>query len=454
MLPKDSTLTQEDIKKAYLEGLAPTARPSTSNASAKVKGAKGSHSDIRVIELQNGIKLIHRHHPQKGLFTAVAVTEGGQRAEAKGRTGWQNAIANQLAYGPKAMAYEDYLKAIEGTGSSIEGFSGKDSFGLKMSCLQELAAKNLGIFCETLKEPAFPKDQWAAEKREIWETLRSQEDSPAGTAMRGFQKLIYKDHPYQHPIVGLKEDIEPMELNAFKEEYKSFAEGGPWVFTVVSHLECDKVASMLDGALTEFSCQAQRREFPYKAAPLGPPEKKSMLLDREQCHIVMGAAGLSWQDKDRAALDVLATILGGAGGRLFLRLRDEKGLCYSVSPILTYGRDRGAFGAYMACSPEKVEEAVVGLEGELYRLKKEVVSEKELFRAVEYMVGGHVTDLQRADSQAMTMALMEVYGFGYDDFLLYPDQVRAVTREDVRRVAERVLCEKPFVVTAGPATVF
>ncbi len=175
--------------------------------------------------------------------------------------------------------------------------------------------------------------------------------------------------------------------------------------------------------------------------------------DREQVHLVMGTLGLNWHDSDRFALDLLANVLGGSGGQMFIKLRDEQSLAYTVSPMQSAGCHRGIFGAYMACSPHKLKEAEDGIEKIWDDLCKKGVTQDELDRARNYLVGSHESDMQRADSQAMTMGLMELYGLGYNDFSRYTESLHKVKVEDLQRVARRLLeGQNRITVRVGPFT--
>jgi zinc protease len=166
--------------------------------------------------------------------------------------------------------------------------------------------------------------------------------------------------------------------------------------------------------------------------------------------VVYGFSGLSWGDPDRAALDVLVSVLGGHGGRLFRTLRDRDSLAYSVSPLVSYGRHPGLVGSYIACAPDKTDRALAGLANEMHALAEQPPTQAEVERARSHIVGTHDMGLQRSDAQASTMALMELYGYGYDDFLVYPRAVAKVTAEDVQRVARRLFAAKPASVVVSP----
>jgi zinc protease len=173
--------------------------------------------------------------------------------------------------------------------------------------------------------------------------------------------------------------------------------------------------------------------------------------DREQVHLVIGTLGLNWLDKDRYALDVLSNVLGGSGGRFFLKLRDEQSLAYSVAPLHSYGCHRGIFGAYMACTPHKLRDAEGGIRNVWNDICQKGVSQDELDRARNYIIGGHEADMQRGDAQAMSMALMELYGLGYADFENYASRLREVDRTAVQKVAQRLLAaQEQIIVRVGP----
>src|SRR5690606_25705225 len=108
-------------------------------------------------------------------------------------------------------------------------------------------------------------------------------------------------------------------------------------------------------------------------------------------------------DPDRPALDVMANILGGHGGRMFLKLRDQMSLAYTVTPIVTYGCDTGLVGAYIACAPEKSDEAAAAVRAEIRAIADEMVTEAEITRSRNYIIGNHEMGMQRSEAQTSTM---------------------------------------------------
>jgi zinc protease len=169
--------------------------------------------------------------------------------------------------------------------------------------------------------------------------------------------------------------------------------------------------------------------------PAGGPEQVFKFLNKQQAHIVVGFPGTTIAHPDRFALEVLATILSGQGGRLFVELRDRRALAYRISAFSLEGVDPGYFAVYLATSPQNLDEAVAGIRAELARVVEQPIARAELERAKRYLVGAHEISLQRRAALASSLAFHEAYGLGYGEYRRYAPGILAVTAQDVQRVA-------------------
>jgi zinc protease len=349
-------------------------------------------------------------------------------------------------------SYEQLQKNIDDYGLTLYGFSGKDSLGIKLNVLDEFVDNGLALFRECFFEPEFPNEQWENYKKEILEDIRTQEDSLASLCIRKFQEVLYGDHPYRNSILGTKASVEQMTESKLMAEFVKRRDGMPWVFSCVSSMPPEKMAEIFKKIIAGWNPKGTAVKFSaFESYKPSATKKVEIYKDREQVHLVFGFPGLTWFDKDRPVADVISTILGGQGGRLFLNLRDRQSLAYAVSPLASFGVHPGMMGAYIACAPAKLEVARAELMKEFKNLIDTLPSAEELARAKNYLIGGHEEELQRGDAQAMTMALMELYGVGYDDFLRYPTAIAEVTAADIQRVAKTLFVEtKLFCSEVGP----
>ena len=168
-------------------------------------------------------------------------------------------------------------------------------------------------------------------------------------------------------------------------------------------------------------------------------EKVIYEKDKAQIHIILGFQGPTLYDKDFYAFEVLNSILAGQGGRLFLELRDKKSLAYSVTSFLSPGIENGFFGIYIGTAPGKEEEAINGIKNEITKLLKDGITDDELDRAKNYLVGNFEIGLQENSAQAAKISFDEIYGVGWDEYTKYPDKIFKVKKSDVLRVARKFI---------------
>ncbi len=454
LLPKESSLTAEELKAAYLQGVK-AASPTKGGTGQVLRVATNKPQNLLPVrvEIRPGLTLAYRENPDTPMVSLVAATEGGLRGETDENAGIYHAFAGMLGKASRDFDYDDILERTEGCGASLDGFSGKDSFGMRMQSLSEFTEGMLETFFSCLFRPVFPEQQWQTVRREIQHSLTSQNDSPSSICFRTFQERLYGGHPYSHPMYGTARSIETFNCESLLNFYESNRDGGPWSLGAVGPWSAATFLSMLQRHIANWQPAAQKRRFTQAESQLKVQvgETVHITKSREQTHICLGYRGLSWEDPMRAALDVMSSVMGGNGGRLFSKLRDEMSLAYTVAPVMSFGQHPGTAASYIACAPGKAKLAIGELDRELRELTMQPPTAAEVERAINYIVGNHEVELQRGETQAMTMALMEVYGIGFDDFLKYPGRVKSVTAEQVQAVAQRLFVPgTKITVSVGP----
>jgi len=186
---------------------------------------------------------------------------------------------------------------------------------------------------------------------------------------------------------------------------------------------------------------------PLEGRPAGVRES-TLIKDRAQAHLVIGFRGLTLEDPDRHALELISQMLAGQGGRLFLELRDRQSLAYTVSASNVEGLAPGHFTLYIATAPEKLDRARAGILEEIERLTREAPDRESLERAIRYGAGSFAINSQRNHSRAAHIALDSIYGLGPDFTENYPNALHQVTPADVLRVARRVFRPDAYTMSA------
>jgi predicted Zn-dependent peptidase len=192
-------------------------------------------------------------------------------------------------------------------------------------------------------------------------------------------------------------------------------------------------------------------EFVPAPGPLTEPVVLLHKKDTEQAHICLGTRALSYLDPDRYALDLLNTILGeGMSSRLFLEIREKRGLAYDVHSFSSKHVDAGYFAVYMGVDPKKAEEAVNAVMAELRGAASELVPEVELTKAKEFTKGRLRLGLEGTNSLATWLCQQELLTGQVKTVDEVIQLFEAVTREELQRVAQRVLSQPVQLAVIGP----
>lgn len=364
---------------------------------------------------------------------------GGLLAEDEASAGLTSFLASMWLRGTELRSALDLARSIEGLAADIDGFSGRSSLGLTLDCTREQLAPALDLFAEVLLRPGFDEEEIERERRETLAALARREDRLGEKVFDLFLGALYPSHPYRHPLRGRVDAVQGFDAGQLAAHYGRLVQAENLVIGVAGDVDPDDLAARLSGLLAELPGGTFVAPAPALDPPRGEPVRVEQRKAREQAHLVIGFRGLSVRDDDRFALELISQILAGQGGRLFLELRDRKGLAYAVNAANVEAFAPGFFAVYIGTAPEKLEEAERSMQTELERLLEAPPAENELLRAKRYLAGNFEIDLQRSSVRAAHLSLDALYGLGADADRSYVERVLSVSRDDVLRVARRVI---------------
>ena len=292
----------------------------------------------------------------------------------------------------------------------------------------------------------------AHERRLLLQDIHTREDKPTSLAFDLFAKTLWKQHPYRLHPHGETASVEGLQSADLAAYHAAWMHPSQLTLTVVGDVKAEQVIALANRLFPARPTPgAAPRRCSRSRRPLTAPREARRQLAKAQSQLVLGFRGVRVTDPARHALDVLVTVLSGQGGRLFVELRDKRSLAYSVGAMSLEGVEPGYLAVYMGTSPEKVDEALAGMRTELQRLREEPITEAELSRARENLIGTHEIGLQRNGARASLIALDRSYGLGAENFLHFAERVSAVDAAAVQDVAQRILLpEGSALAVVGP----
>jgi zinc protease len=314
----------------------------------------------------------------------------------------------------------------------------------------------LELLADLLIRPIFPQEYVDKEKERTLAEIVSAQDRPQVVAGWAFNELVYQNHPLHRPSHGYPSTVERLTREDLLDFHRRYFVPNNIILSVVGDFQVPELLPKIEKAFGDWEANAVI--FPIYPEPTRQNTKrvKFITMPAQQLNIYLGHLGVTRTNTDYYALQVLDTILGGGAGftaRIPQRLRDELGLAYTTfaSITMTAGLDPGRFVAFIGTSPENMKLAIDELLNEIRRIIEEPVTAQELQDAKDYLTGSFVFAFESSPQIARFLVHAQVYGLGFNYIEKYPEYVRAVTVNDVSRVARKYLDSENYtLVVVGP----
>ena len=389
--------------------------------------------------LPNGLRLHVLRRPEVPIASLRLACPGGLLSETRATSGVTRFLSAMWTRGTGSLSALEFARQTEGMAAEVDGFSGRNSVGITLDSLSESLDSALPLFAEALLDPRYDPDEIERERRETLAALERREDRLGQRAFQLFAQTEFEEHPYSLTILGERESIEGFDESSLRRHSARLLRADGAALSVVGDIDPEKLGRQILDLFGEMGRSGAGFDPPLVPAR-GPGVRESSLSkDRAQAHLVVGFRGLTLDDPDRHALELISQLLAGQGGRLFLELRDRQSLAYTVSASSVEGIAPGYFSLYIATAPDKLDRARAGIFEEIDRLVCAAPPPEELERAIRFGAGSFAIDAQRNHARAAHIALDSIYDLGADHSDEYPNRLAAVSPEDVLRVAQRVL---------------
>jgi len=349
---------------------------------------------------------------------------------------------------PHAM---DVSREIDGLGGTINAATNREFTVYYGKVMAGRLEPSLDLLADMLRSSLFADSEVERERGVILEELAAVEDSPAEQSGVLLDQLLWPDQPHGRDIAGTVASVTAMPRDRIFDYYRQQYVANGAVVSLAGAVDDAEATAIVERLMGDWEAGTPRewvRDSGVQGERAAAIEK-----DTEQVHLTIGLAALSIHDPDRYAADLLSIILGeGMSSRLFARLREELGLCYDIHSYVGHLLDTGMFGVYAGVDPSHAVEAVHEISKELTRAR-EPVSSEELSRAKE--VARSRLELRIEDTRAVSalygsQTILDLTPETPEELV---DRTMAVTREDLERVANRLLRDDSVhLASVGPCS--
>jgi len=406
--------------------------------------------------LKNELKVLLVENRSLPTVSITASVLAGARHDPEAKAGQAIMVSRLLDEGTENRTSLEIADAIESVGGAIDTDGSFERIAASAGVLNKDIDLGLELLSDLLIKPTFPQEYVDKEKERTLAEIVSAQDRPQVVAGWAFNELVYQDHPLHRPSHGYPNTVERLTRDDLKEFHRQYFVPNNVILSIVGDFQVPDLLPKIENVFGNW--EARPVTFPRYPEPVRQTAKrvKFIRMPAQQLNIYLGHVGVTRKNPDFYALQVLDTILGGGAGftaRIPQRLRDDLGLAYTTfaSITMTAGLDPGRFIAYIGTSPENMKLAIDELLNEIRRIIEEPVTAQELQDAKDYLTGSFVFAFEASPQIARFLVHAQVYGLGFDYIEKYPSYIRAVTVDDISRVARNYLDSENYtLVVVGP----
>jgi predicted Zn-dependent peptidase len=408
--------------------------------------------NIHRLVLDNGITLLLTENPTTDLIAArLFFKNAGLRWESSEKAGLSNLFATVLTKGSQQYSSVDIAEKVESIGASLGADSSSDYFIISLKTISKDFPEILELTEELIKFPTFPETEIELEKNLICQSIRSQMEQPFNVAFNQLRQMMYGSHPYGISPLGTPESVRMINREDLQNYQQKIFRPESLVVSISGNINREEGIALINKIFGNWQNLADSFIAPNNLSINSQPGQKNTAQASQQAIIMIGYLTPGIKHEDYAALKLLSTYLGnGLSSRLFVELREKRGLAYDVSAFYPSRLDTSQFVTYIGTAPQNTEIALEGLHAEAQRLQEQELSPQELEAAKNKLLGQYALGKQTNGEIAQIYGWYETLGLGVEFDAQFQEAIAYLSAEKLRAVAKQYL-QAPYISVVGPA---
>lgn len=401
--------------------------------------------------LSNGLRIVTSNMPHTSSLTVSIFIGTGSRYEREEEAGISHYIEHLCFKGTeKRHTAVEIAGVIEGVGGILNAGTDKEITVYWCKVARAHLSLAVELLADMISNSTFVPEEIEKERSVIAEEIKMIFDSPQQRVDVLIDELLWRNQPLGRDVIGTKNTVAAISRQNMLDYLAQHYLANNAVVSIAGDITHEEAVDNIESVFRSWSRGIPRAYCPVNNEQ-NQPRVKIERRDTEQAHLCLALPGLSFSHADRFLLDMLNVILGeGMSSRLFLEIREKRGLAYSVHSYVDHYLDTGSFVVYAGITPDRLHLTIEALLGELNRLK-EVVSEAELFKAKEMCKGRLLLRMEDTHSVSGWLGAQELL-LGkirtVDQAISMIDSIKA---DDLLRVAREILIgDKLNLAVVGP----
>ncbi len=407
--------------------------------------------NLHRLVLDNGITLIVVENQAADIISGrFFLRNAGTIGEKSEQAGVAHLASAVITKGTENLSALEIAEKVESIGAGLGADASTDYFSLSLKTVSSDFPPMLKLLGEIVRSPVFPESEVELERKLTLQGILSQKEKPFNVAFNQLRQQMYPQHPYGLSVLGTETSVAQLTRQNLQQYHQTYFRPDNLVISLSGRITKEQAVNLISEVFSDWQNPPQ----PSPVAQLNPlnsnPSQAEIIQDTQQSIVMLGYLGTNVNSDDYPVLKLLSTYLGnGLSSRLFVELREKRGLAYDVSAFFPTRLDIAPFITYMGTAPTNTEIAIEGLSSEVERLTKETLTNEELQGAKNKILGQYALGKQTNGEIAQTFGWYEVLGLGVEFDRHFQAAIPPITPAMAREVANRYLTQ-PYLSIVKP----
>jgi predicted Zn-dependent peptidase len=391
---------------------------------------------IEVTRFSNGLTVLTDRMPDVRSVTLGFFFRKGARHEPFELNGISHFIEHAVFKGTKKRSALQIAIETDRLGGNLDAFTMHEETGFAIKVVDRQITDAFDLLADLLVNPVFDEKELKREQKVIIEEIKMTEDAPEDFLGEIFNEKLFPNHSLGLSIAGTPKTVKTFNHKVTQKYHREIFTSQNLIIAAAGNIEHRQIVDLAEKSFNfkiEIRTPKTEDQRPTIASPIVIKKNKNL----EQAHLIIATPFVSATSERRYAADILANALGGGtSSRLWQKVREEKGLAYSVGASAAMYQDCGVFSIYAGTAPRQTEKILDISLRELRRVVKNGIASEELELVKAQSIAAILLGLEDSSTRAGTLARLEMVHGRQISLEETVAKIEAVSAEEVRELAK------------------
>lgn len=385
--------------------------------------------------LDNGVRVVTESHPFTRAVSVGIFVDVGTRDENPKKAGMTHFLEHLVFKGTRKRTALELAKVLEAVGGDLNAYTSREYTCFHATSLKEHLSLSLDVVTDLVTQASLAREDFVKEREVIMQEIDMSKDTLDEYILDVYLEKAFEGHPLATSILGTPETLAALKRQDVVKHYQEGFRGPRIVVSVAGPMEHDQVLAYVQKSLGKLKKRV--KAFPRKA-PRVRRVQEFIHRPSEQVHLLVGLPSCSYKSDMRFDSYVISELLGGGvTSRMYQKIREDKGLVYSVYSFLQSFIDSGLFLVYAGTSPKNALPVLKSIRGEFERFLKNGVRDSELETFKTQLKGQILLGAEDMENRMNSLGVNELVFGGYRPVDQVIKEIEEVNRKSVNAYVEK-----------------